>query len=1257
MIPHMEWNAVSECLEKCAPEPPPFVKVNVNVAEEHGSTHGSSNVKAKINAVADSGCQTTTAGIELLERLAINEQQLLGTRHGIVGILDMNLDIRGVLILDIYANGYHTKQLVYISGNSKGFFLSQRALKDLKMLPEDFPTAEMNPSKVMSTVTTCNDLKCSCPTRAKAPDRVAEIPFQPIAKNKEKLKNWIVTRYAASAFNRCTNQPLNEMSGEPMEIHFKEGATPYAVYTPIRVPVHQEKQVKEGLDKDERIGIIRKVPPNNPTDYCFRMVIQPKKNGDARRCVDYQPLAKVTQREPHHTPTPFSIVSTVPPNTYKTVLDCWNGYHSLPLAPESRDATTFITQWGRYQYLRAPQGYHASGDVYTQRFDEITKDFTNVSRCIDDSLLWDEDIESAFWRTCDYIKHCSDNGIVFNADKFVFAEETCLFAGFEITPEGYRPPQKLIDAIKNFPTPTCPTDIRSWFGLINQVAYTFAQAQIMAPFRELMTKRAMKDWYWDDALTDVFERSKNVIIDKIKDGVKAFEPGRTTCLTTDWSKNGIGFALLQKHCGCRDDNPACGDGHWKLVYAGSRFTKPAESRYAPIEGETLAVAYGLKQCKSFVMGCPNLIVAVDHKPLINILNNRALEKIENPRVLRLKEKTLMFDFKIVHVPGKLNCISDVMSRLPTQNAMIFEDTKEEEIEYAAKTYAVQISNELPIAVNWDDINTEAACDEVCSRLRDTIQCGFPEKRDDLPECIRKFWSMREELYVIGNTPFKERKMLVPASMRQLIIDGHHGVSSMKAAARERFFWPGLDADIIQKRNQCVECQQNAPSMPREKEILTDDPDLPFQQVAMDPCEIGGKSYLIYADRYTGWTEAALIKDKTFKTVKKELLKFFRTYGKPEEISIDGGPPFNGHEWTEFTKTWKIRIRQSSAYYAQSNGRAEVAVKVVKRILMDNIGKNGELETDKATKALMCHRNTPSQASGMSPAELLFGRKLSDHMPSVIEIRPELKTARESREFKYMTRSSKNIEREYKQLNVGDAVRVQNQKGNKPKKWSCTGQIMEVLPHRQYTVLMDGSNRLTTRNRRFLKKIPVADVTTSNQPRGISHDKPPPPIIQSRNTYPSLTVQQPKVTNPPRSIQQDVENSSTPTRPIAESENAENQSNDKPAVPTGTEQIEINSPNRTTEQVVENRRPMPMHASTPRVVSQFSGSNEDAVRSDLSQTFMPGDVTMRSPQQHSEVPKIPESIPDSAEPMAQRHKGMRKSTRTRKKPMRLIEEVE
>ena len=92
-----------------------------------------------------------------------------------------------------------------------------------------------------------------------------------------------------------------------------------------------------------------------------------------------------------------------------------------------------------------------------------------------------------------------------------------------------------------------------------------------------------------------------------------------------------------------------------MVYAGSRFLKDAETRYAPIEGEALAVAYALQKCKMFVLGCPDLIVATDHQPLTSILNDRCLETIDNPRVLQLKEKTLMYRFRIVHVAGKKNC--------------------------------------------------------------------------------------------------------------------------------------------------------------------------------------------------------------------------------------------------------------------------------------------------------------------------------------------------------------------------------------------------------------------------------------------------------------------------------------------------------------------------------------------------------------------------------------------------------------------------
>ena len=48
--------------------------------------------------------------------------------------------------------------------------------------------------------------------------------------------------------------------------------------------------------------------------------------------------------------------------------------------------------------------------------------------------------------------------------------------------------------------------------------------------------------------------------------------------------------------------------------------------------------------------------------------------------------------------------------------------------------------------------------------------------------------------------------------------------------------------------------------------------------------------------------------------------------------------------------------------------------------------------------------------------------------------------------------------------------MQNQAGNTPLKWNNTGTVVEVKPHRQYRIMIDGSRRITLRNRRFIKKI-------------------------------------------------------------------------------------------------------------------------------------------------------------------------------------------
>ena len=73
---------------------------------------------------------------------------------------------------------------------------------------------------------------------------------------------------------------------------------------------------------------------------------------------------------------------------------------------------------------------------------------------------------------------------------------------------------------------------------------------------------------------------------------------------------------------------------------------------------------------------------------------------------------------------------------------------------------------------------------------------------------------------------------------------------------------------------------------------------------------------------------------------------------------------------------------SSAYHPVSNGRAELAVKASKRLLMENVGSNGELNNDKMVQALLTQRNTPDPGCKLSPAQILLGRNLKDSLPYI-----------------------------------------------------------------------------------------------------------------------------------------------------------------------------------------------------------------------------------------------------------------------------------
>ena len=209
--------------------------------------------------------------------------------------------------------------------------------------------------------------------------------------------------------------------------------------------------------------------------------------------------------------------------------------------------------------------------------------------------------------------------------------------------------------------------------------------------------------------------------------VEIFDLQRLTCLRTDWSKQGIGYFLLQKHCLCSSKIPDCCPGGWRVAIAGSRFLSPTEQHYAPIECEALAIAWGLEQTNYFTLGSGDLTIAIYHKPLTKIFGDRALDEIQNTRLFRLKQKTLPWCFTIIHLPGRSNYAADAASRHPAQSPdQLIDNTR------SLMVAGIYWDTSALTSITWNQLASETSKDADTRTLLEAFHRDFPQDTCNVP---------------------------------------------------------------------------------------------------------------------------------------------------------------------------------------------------------------------------------------------------------------------------------------------------------------------------------------------------------------------------------------------------------------------------------------------------------------------------------------------------------------------------------------------
>ena len=784
---------------------------------------------------------------------------------------------------------------------------------------------------------------------------------------------------------------------------------------PRRLPLGKRKTEQEEVRTMLERGVIQ--PSSSP--WASPIVLVTKKDGSTRFCVDYRALNNVTLKDAYPLPRIDDSLDALNGGKYFCTMDLMSGFWQIEMEPEDQCKTAFSTSLGLYEFKVMPFGL-VNAPASFERLMETVLRGLQWEECLvymDDIIVAGDSISQCLDRLENVFERLQEAGLKLKPSKCSFFRKSVQFLGHVVSENGIHTDPEKIAAVKNWPVPKTPKQVRSFLGLCSYYRRFINNfADIARPLHKLTEKTAKYEW--TSSCQQAFDYLKQTLTSA---PILSYpKPEGQFILDTDASQEAVGAVLSQLQ----------NDTEHVLGYYSKSLSKEERS-YCVTRKELLAVVKALKHFHPYLYG-RKIILRTDNSAVSWM---RSL-KAPSGQTARWLESVAEYDLEVHHRAGRSHGNADALSRNPCASCQhqeqLNEAANEEGIDCAEPNNpAIRVTTRRQAQENdstesafrpnqgwlqgWDvdKIRLSQLEDPAIGPLLLAKEEGNDKPRwSDISDKCRDYkalWAQWDHLEIRGNLLFRKSEtgksrspqwqLLVPKAKWKEVLQhlhdhrtgGHLGTKKTLEKIQHAFFWPHMRETVENFCKSCDDCAARKPALKHHraplKQYLVG---CPLERIAIDilgplPKTSRGNIYvLVIGDYFTKWTEAFAIPDQEAKTVARVLVEeFICRFGVPRQLHSDKGTNFESQLFQQVCKLLDIDKTRTTSRRPQSDGMVERFNRTLESMLTMYVEKRPNRWDEHLPYVMLAYRSSVHDSTGYSPNMMMLGREVELPLQSVV----------------------------------------------------------------------------------------------------------------------------------------------------------------------------------------------------------------------------------------------------------------------------------